>query len=754
MSYNLNRITIFNNQKNFPKTIIKALVHTCGVSVSDSQVEKREKEILEYIKNYERIIDENFDKIENNDGLLKIAEFIGDQKSWKNKETLIQALKNIIIFNKNQNIEDCLKEDKLIISWKTNDNINSCDPIMAYKYCLAKNIHIENSDNISDIENKINKFLNIEKENKQIEIELSDIKLDKIELTEQRFSEIELPEIKDSKLEEYKYEIERKNYELEKYKSELEKYKEGNEERNNELEKYKNELEKYKEGNNDIEKYKDEIKQKTYELEKYKNEIGQKTYEIEKYKEGNNDIEKYKDEIKQKTYELEKYKDEYMQKTNELEKYKDELEKYKDEYMQKTNELEKYKDGKGENINLNEKLFSHRQIKTFLNSKPKEINLEGLKKFLKQSIVNLLSAKTLLSNEEAIYLGLRAFSFDLRESINPHEDLLELNENIKKDISFIPDKDKEDLFSRNLNLNKNYYSLSHYYFKELKPFYTPKMLNELYEEYSIENKNINNLEEYFNKENFYRGWLSGDEKSYFGKNFKFVSQKDILSLGIIKSQIISFEIEELTEFFKSRGNKNPITNKYLEVYQINSIKNICHKFKDYNKYQELLLSLNKKELKDSKDINFFTNKYLFASELIDKILDDIMKIGFYIRGWKLTLDIVYPLRKKDCIDYNEKKDKINTNIEKVLTELNYRIEKIADKSIKNVLKRLPVVNYIVEDFVYDDKNETVNDLIVSLEDLEKVDINRISNKFILFSYYYSLITSNKKKFHISEFENI
>ena len=43
MTYNLNRIQCFENHISFPKIILKALVHTCGVSVTDKQIEERER---------------------------------------------------------------------------------------------------------------------------------------------------------------------------------------------------------------------------------------------------------------------------------------------------------------------------------------------------------------------------------------------------------------------------------------------------------------------------------------------------------------------------------------------------------------------------------------------------------------------------------------------------------------------------------------------------------------------------------------
>jgi len=118
MLYNLNRIDFLTNHSNIPKSIIKSLVYTCGVSVTDEQIENKEKEIMNFVKNYKNEVNEDFEKIEDNDGLLKIATFVGDKKSWKSKDKLIDALKHIITFSSIVDIKNCLKNNRLKIGYK------------------------------------------------------------------------------------------------------------------------------------------------------------------------------------------------------------------------------------------------------------------------------------------------------------------------------------------------------------------------------------------------------------------------------------------------------------------------------------------------------------------------------------------------------------------------------------------------------------------------------------------------------------
>jgi hypothetical protein len=81
--FNLNRLFIFSNQGNFPKEILKAIVYTCGVSVTDQQINIKEREILNFIKKYENFINDSLDNL-NEESLKKIAIYIGTSK-WEKK---------------------------------------------------------------------------------------------------------------------------------------------------------------------------------------------------------------------------------------------------------------------------------------------------------------------------------------------------------------------------------------------------------------------------------------------------------------------------------------------------------------------------------------------------------------------------------------------------------------------------------------------------------------------------------------------
>ena len=402
---------------------------------------------------------------------------------------------------------------------------------------------------------------------------------------------------------------------------------------------------------------------------------------------------------------------------------------------------------KKDSLNLDLQKKSHQNISEFLKIVPKEnYKLEDIGKFLKTPLSSLLISRTLLSNEEAIFIGLRVFSFDLRSSTKPFEDLLNLNECHGNDKIFIPDRD--DTFSKNLKLNKNYYYIDHYYRKDLKLFYTQKILKNLFEEYSVEN--IESIEEYYEKDNFHRGDISPysdrKDKNYLGNNF--------LSFGKIGIKVVSHQVQDFVNYFKSNGPKNIIDNTNLTLAQIEGLKMICAKFPKDEGYNNLLNSLERRKLEEDVELQFVLSKYLFASETINKTFDDMFRIGMFIRGWRLAgcnSAMVYPLQKKDCVDFIGRNTEIMEKVNKVKEDLKYHIEKL-NIAIRNSLKKLTLVDYISGEFVYSLDGNKINDMLEELEDLKPSNYKKISNQIILVAYYYTFVTSNKKLYPIESLE--
>ena len=710
MTFNLNRVSFFDNQTNFPREVLRALVYTCGVSVTNQQIISREREIINFVKNFKREVNVEFDKIEDNNGLIKIADYIGSQNGWKNKDNLIKSLKNIITFNDSLDIETLIeKNDGLKLSFKNNDNIYNCDILMAYKYCLVKKIEIEKDDTSEIISQKILDYLSKDRKNREIEEELKRISGER--------------EIEDK-------------FREEKLKEEMEKEEKLKEEiRKEELERE----EKLR---------KEELKERlNLESEIKIRELKDKIMKDEELKERLNlEFRELKDkiskdeEIKERlNLELRELKENNNKQIKEIEKDVENLK------IKHTLELKELKNlDKKEGLNLDSTKTSHQKISDFLNAEPKnKYELEDIEKFLKISLRNLLISKTLLTNEEAIFIGLRVFFFDLRNSPLPFEDLLNLNECRKDDKIFIPDRD--DIFSKNLKLNKNYYYIDHYYKKDLKSFYTQNILNLLFEEYSIEDRSMNKLEDYYENDNFHRGWLGGD------KNYK---SSNILSFGKPDIKIVSFEVQELIEYFKINGPKNILNNTELTPGQIEGLKSICNKFPKDEGFNNLLNSLERKNLEEDIEIKFILSKYLFASETINKTFDDMFRIGMFIRGWRLSgtnSSMVYPLQKKDCVDFVDRNKEIIEKVDKVKGDLKYHIEKL-NIAVKNSLKKLPLVNYIGGDFVYDKNGNKVNVMLEGLENLNDYNHKEVSNYLLLVSYYYTFLTSSKKLYSIESLE--
>jgi DNA repair protein SbcC/Rad50 len=756
--FNLNRLFIFSNQGNFPKEILKAIVYTCGVSVTDQQINIKEREILNFIKKYENFINDSLDNL-NEESLKKIAIYIGTSK-WE-KNNLIKAFKHILIFNDSLDIEDIIsKEGDLKIKFKTNDNIYSCDPIMAYYYCINKNIEIFKNDSIKDIEEKIKLYISNELINKNIKEELSKVEVinleEEIKLKEEEINleeeEINLikEKLKEEKLIKKFLEEKLKEGELKEEKLKEEKLlliKEG-EDLNKKLYffeqlKHENTQLKSKINNNnnniDIENLEKELLELKSKLDS-KNNLEKELLELKSKLDSKNNLEKELLELKSKNndiinlkYELEKKKDlekellELKSKNNDIINLKYELEKKKDlekeiidlknKYNKEINMKlyfeEKNKRLENDNkelINSNNLNINNNLINNFLKEKNnKLINLENLENILNKFNVNFLISKTLLTNEEAIVIGLKLLSFDLRDSPNPYDDLIELNDCLINNKKFIPTNNNNN-FYKILNLNHNYYYINKYYRKELKNFNNQKILNSLNEEYGVDN-----IEDYYNNENFHYGWMPNLNKDIFGGDNNIV-----ISFGIPDKNIVNLT----KNYFKINGLINPINKLNLEEKQIKSLNFICKKY--------ALDILENKNLNDDETIKLFISKYLFASSLIDRVMDDIFKIGMYIRGWRLS-GIAYPLRKVDCVDYISNKNKIDENINNSIKDFKYNVERINDPNIKLILKKLPLVDYINNNFIYNVKESKFIDLI---DNIYNEDINSISNKLILNAYYY------------------
>ena len=767
MSYNLNRIKHFEHIISFPKVVLKALVHTCGANVTDDQIENREKEIIKFVKNYKSYISEDFENIETKADFMKIATYIGSLSGWKDKESLLKSLKDIIVFNDSLDIDSIIsKYGELKIAYKKNDKIYSLDVLMAYKFCLEKGIDIDDDDTFKNIEKKINDYLESKKLINSIDINEND--------TGGEISNCNIINVNQN-IEGGENSLSEKNTLNQNIEGgEILKLKENNNlnqnsiggenslSENNNLNQNieKGEILKLKEIIKNLEESKSSyieiIKNKDESLENDKNiqeSLNIKIRNLENDKESLS--MKYKNEkdlLNEKIRNLES--DNSIQESLNI-KIKN-LENDKESLNIKIKNLENDKDIQKEVI-IEEKDLdsSHSKIyNNFLQNKNLTVDNDKLEECLNKSILNLLISKSLLDKEECLFVALRIYNFDLRDSPDIFEDLMGLNNAKKEKLDYYPDKERKDIFARNISLNKNYYSIVHYYSKDLKKFYNNKNLESLYIEYNV--KDLESLEKIYKTNNFHRGWLQGDIMSFYEQeNLKNASQYKILSFGIPGKRMVNFSVNELRDFLQNKGNIDPITKEILNTEQLERLKDICEQFKDFKEYNQLLESINDKKLIENTNIKTFIEKYIFASDLVDRVLDHLFRIGMFIRGWRIKNNsvYVYPLAKKDCVIYPDKKEVIDSNVKRVLGDFNIDLEKIQDIGIKNNLKRLPIVKYVDKDFVYDNSYNNILELLNNLENMEK-DILKISNLLILTSYYYTNISSGKKLLPLDSFETL
>lgn len=374
--------------------------------------------------------------------------------------------------------------------------------------------------------------------------------------------------------------------------------------------------------------------------------------------------------------------------------------------------------------------------------------------------INYMISRSQLDENEALVYGAKFLCLNLFDSNNKVEELLEFNRCKIQDINYKPLY--EDKFGKNYNLNKYYYNIEYFWHPEIENLYPQKNIVNLFKNEGLNDNNNEELEENMKVKNFYIGILPEEDITTFSNT------ENLISYGLRNSnKIKTIHIKELLNHFNNKDKLIDFEGNNINKRAINKLKAICKLFnKDY--FIELLEKIEKIESRekltsdnniedkekivsiDNNVLDEFRNKYLFASDQIDRLFDEIFFISMYIRGWKINNQYDYPLKLENSIQ--KINNKIEDNINNSIAKFKQIINRIADKSIVNLFYKLPIVNYENNNFSFDE--QLIYEKIIELSNNlnNETLVHNCGNKLSYSAYYYMENLAYKKLFNIRNFE--
>ena len=270
--------------------------------------------------------------------------------------------------------------------------------------------------------------------------------------------------------------------------------------------------------------------------------------------------------------------------------------------------------------------------------------------------INYMISRSDLDENEALVYAAKFLALNLTDSDNKVKELMEYNRCRVEEITYSPLND--DKFGQRYNINSYYYRLDYFWHPEIADIYPQKNMNSLLKNEAMKSDyGKTELDASLCYKNFYLGIIPGQENQLSFINNTPVLQIDkkrILTYGVRENEnYILLSIEEIITHFKHHKSLVDFTNnEKINESAIKKLKNICKLFSnddDYMNLLDLLDNIENNKFEDNTLIEDFKNKYLFASDQIDKVLEEIFFLAMYIRGWKINDMYDYPLKKENCL---------------------------------------------------------------------------------------------------------
>jgi len=381
----------------------------------------------------------------------------------------------------------------------------------------------------------------------------------------------------------------------------------------------------------------------------------------------------------------------------------------------------------------------------------------------------MISRSDLDENEALVYAA-KFLALNLKDSENRVKELMEYNRCRMEDITYSPICN--DKFAENYRINNYYYRLEYFWHPEIADLYPQKNMNMLLKNEAMKSDlGKDELDASLCYKNFYMGIIPGqeDKETFIYKTPALQLEKNkILSYGIRQeNNFLLLSIEEIIKHFKNHRRLVDFvqTEEQINDHAIKKLISISKLFsneEDYMNLLELIDDIKNNKLEDNNLLEDFKNKYLFASDQIDKVFEEIFFLAMYIRGWKINNMYDYPLQINDCLSYTDYERKIEDNVRNSIKRINQYVDNIADKSISKMIRQLPLMKYNRKNKVFYNSvnleegltiferikiiNETTDNIYACL----KLSSNHLASS----AYYYLDVLASKQIFNLDKLEFI
>lgn len=389
---------------------------------------------------------------------------------------------------------------------------------------------------------------------------------------------------------------------------------------------------------------------------------------------------------------------------------------------------------------------------------------------IKNSInINYMISRSQLDENEALVYGAKFLALNLKDSSARVKELMEYNRCRMEDISYTPLED--DLFSRNYKSNPYYYRMDYFWHPDIADLYPQKNIALLLKNEGLRQEDgRGELDASLCFNNFYLGIIPGHEKETFVYKYSAenVEKNKLISYGVRQeNKFILLSVSEIIAHFKNHNSLVDFERPEEKINEkaIKKLTVLCKFFSSDDEYCQLLEmieELKNKKVAEDNILEDFKNKYLFASDQIDRVLEEVFFLSMYTRGWKINDLLDYPLAEKDCLAFSDYEKKIEDNVRISSRKVEQLIERIADKSIKNMIYQLPLMKYNRKDGSFN-KSTNPDEGLTLYERIKLINENseniyaciRLSSNHLATSaYYYLDILAGKKLFNLSKLEFI
>ena len=348
------------------------------------------------------------------------------------------------------------------------------------------------------------------------------------------------------------------------------------------------------------------------------------------------------------------------------------------------------------------------------------LKLDKIEELSKNININYIISKSILSNEEAIIYSAKFFNYDITESKYPIDIL---NCLIDKDKN-ISDLTIDDNFIKKFRINQKFYKLDKFWKSKLKFLYNPKTLQNLKNYENLEDNET--IESRYSQDNFYDGLINFEDTN---------SSQNIISFGNYeKNNFEILEVYKLIEIFK----ENMSFGKYST--NIEKLVNICRENKetDYTSLHKIIRFIQKYcDITDDNIKKLESNKDRFKEIIID-FLNKLNEISELLKG-------------KEKID-----DLENISIMNSILNLNKYIADITDPELKEIIQKLPLINYKDDKFLKAIENyyPKISEDLENIKNLKDKNHKFLSEKYKYYgytAYYYKYLLYKEVLFDLEEF---